>query len=247
MTTVVLAAAMGLTTGCQTTGGPRSDAADGLPTYRCVWHDAKIDLDGRLDEPVWKSIEPMPLRLAAGGKDPVQAGRAKAFWTDDHLYIAFECHDDDIWGTLTEHDAAIHQQEVVEAFIDDNGDRASYIEIEVSPRNTVLDLFILNRRESTPIQYLDAYSCPGLATAVYVDGTLDDRIDHDQLWTCEIAIPWTAFITAPHRPPAAGDVWTWNLYRIDRPPGKAEYSAWSPPGANDFHRPDRFGRVVFVR
>ena len=54
------------------------------------------------------------------------------------------------------------------------------------------------------------------------------------------------FVTAPHLPPQVGDVWLMNLYRIERPHGGGEASAWSPTGIPSYHAPDSFGELVFV-
>ena len=52
-------------------------------------------------------------------------------------------------------------------------------------------------------------------------------------------------------PPAAGDRWRFNLFRIKRPGGAADperdavYAAWSVPDGPSFHAPDRFRDLVF--
>jgi hypothetical protein len=37
-----------------------------------------------------------------------------------------------------------------------------------------------------------------------------------------------------------------NLYRIDRAPRLNEHSAWSKVGVINFHRPDKFGELLFL-
>ena len=47
-------------------------------------------------------------------------------------------------------------------------------------------------------------------------------------------------------PPALGDTWRLNMFRLDAPEGKAgNASAWSPPLVGDFHALDKFGEMVF--
>jgi hypothetical protein len=37
-----------------------------------------------------------------------------------------------------------------------------------------------------------------------------------------------------------------NLYRIDRVPRLDEHSAWSPTGVLNYHRPEKFGELLFL-
>jgi hypothetical protein len=47
-------------------------------------------------------------------------------------------------------------------------------------------------------------------------------------------------------PPAPGNVWRINMFRMDLPQGKPQQaSGWSPPMVGDFHALDKFGELVF--
>jgi hypothetical protein len=97
-----------------------------------------------------------------------------------------------------------------------------------------------------------SWDCPGLVTAVHVEGDLhtsrpetrDPKPDAHSWWSAVIAIPFAAFpeVNAPN----TGDMWRANFYRIDRvdPP---EFTAWSPTLETppNFHVPERFGFLVF--
>ncbi|MFH1086055.1 MAG: carbohydrate-binding family 9-like protein, partial [Chloroflexota bacterium] len=172
-----------------------------------------------------------------------QATTARVLWDDGYLYVAFHCEDSDIWGITTARDQAIYNQEVVEVFIDEDGDGRGYIEIEVSPLNAVLDLYMLRRGRRG--KGLWGWDSQGLRTAVRVEGDPTRRGTPDRLWTVELAIPMDDFLQAPNLPPQPGDVWFGNLYRIDRATNGDEYTAWSPPGIINYHTPERFGRLVF--
>jgi len=217
------------------------------PEYRCHRAPSPIVIDGRLDDPAWQAAEGVDLVLADSGAAPRQRTTARLLWDDDYLYIAFDCEDDDIWGVTTERDKDIYNQEVVEVFIDDDCDDWSYVEIEVSPLNAVLDLYMLNRDGHRRSFW--NWNSEGLKTAVWVDGdpTRRGKADGnpDRRWTVELALPLKDCMTAPHLPPQHGDVWHINLYRIDRGVHADEYSAWSPPGVINYHTPERFGRLVF--
>jgi len=218
-----------------------------LPTYTIKRSAEPITIDGVLDDAAWGRIKPVGAFMLHDGSGPPHfETEAKLCWDDNYLYVAFSCVDNDIWGTHTKHDDPIYDQEVVEIFINPSGDMVNYYELEVSPRNVVWDGNIHNPDNNPKTaKYDQSWTCKGLRSAVRVVGTLDDRSDLDQLWSVEMAIPFASIV---ERPPADGERWRANLYRIDRGE-KDEFSCWSPtqkPGETPaFHIPKRFGRFIF--
>ncbi len=215
-----------------------------LPVYHCCRATGSVVVDGVLDEPAWQEAEVAQLVLAESGAPPRQPTRARLLWDDSYLYAAFECQDDDIWGVTTARDQDIYNQEVVELFVDEDGDGHGYIEIEVSPLNAVLDLFMLWREDRQ--RGLWDWNSEGLRTAVVVEGDPTRRGTPDSSWTVELAVPMGDFMMVPHLPPRVRDRWRMNLYRIERDAEGDEYSAWSPPGRLNYHTPWRFGFLEFV-
>jgi hypothetical protein len=219
-----------------------------LPTYRCRHIANPITIDGNLQKPEWQAIEPVMLQPVTGETaGSFQPTTFRACWTDSHLYLAFHCEDRDIWGTLTERDAPLYNEEVVEAFLCPTGDLRHYYEFEVSPRNVIFDATVYSPDLHRKTMKVDtSWECPGLEAAVIVQGTLEDRTDVDEWWSLEIAIPFAAFSEV--QPPQPGDSWRANFYRIDRatPP---EFTAWSPTLETpaNFHVPERFGFLQFVK
>jgi len=213
------------------------------PEYVCYRAKEPIRIDGVLDDPSWTNAPMIDLVVADTGATPRQATQARMLWDDEFLYACFHCHDSDIWGITTERDQPIYDQEVVELFVDADCDGRGYVELEVSPLNAVLDLFMLYRQETK--RGLWGWDSLGLQTAVTVDGDPWSRGSADHSWTVEIALPMRDLYTAPNVPPKDGDAWYVNLYRIDRSPVGDEYSAWSPPGRINYHTPSRFGRLLF--
>jgi len=215
-----------------------------LPAYTCHRAQSPIRIDGRLDERAWVQAEPVSLLTADSGERTRQATMVRLLWDDAFLYVGFECQDEDIWGVTEERDQDIYEQEVVEVFVDAACCGTAYVEIEVSPLNAVLDLFMLCRDGRR--RGLRDWDSAGLCTAVAVDGDPWQRGTADRSWTVEIALPMVDLEMAPHLPPQPGDQWRINLYRIDRSPSGDEYSAWSAPGLIDFHTPARFGVLLFA-
>ena len=213
------------------------------PEYVCYRAARPLVIDGVLDDASWAGAPAVDLVLADSGGVPRQRTTSRLLWDDDCLYVAFYCADTDIWGITTERDKDIYNQEVVEVFIDADRDEHGYVEIEVSPLNAVLDLFMLYHDDRK--MGLWDWDSLGMRTAVAVEGDPTRRGTQDTSWTVEMAIPMADFFTAPNLPPRPGDEWHLNLYRIDRAVDGDEYSAWSPPRRINYHTPSCFGRLVF--
>jgi len=200
-----------------------------------------IKVDGVFDEPSWRAAKSTGSFRANDGSDSaVSRVEAKMLWDDSNLYFAFECDDTDIVGTMKKRDEHLWQEEVVEIFIDPDGDQKNYIELEVNPLGAFLDLFVLT--PVVPIPY-ESYNIPA-HWAVKVDGTVQNSSDRDRGWSVELALPLKEAVTAPNLPPKNGDKWRLNLYRIERKP-KEQLIAWSPTLKPSFHTPARFGEVIF--
>jgi hypothetical protein len=166
---------------------------------------------------------------------------AKVLYDDEYLYFAFENADPNIWSTFEKRDVHLWTEEVVEVFLQPDPSHPSYIELEVNPLGTMLDIFLIDVRK--PIPY-PSWNSHGLLWAVAVEGSVDGE-PGDTRWSVEMALPLADAITAPHIPPQPGDRWRANLYRVESRPERAGL-AWAPTRVRDFHRPERFGELVFV-
>ncbi len=181
----------------------------------------------------WQGLPAVFLKLTVSGAQPEQATEVRAGWEDGCLRLLFVAADTLPWATLTERDAPLYTEEVVEVFLDPEGDSAGYFEIEVNPNNAVLDCCVRQIRSGYRKDF--RWQCEGLKTAV-------QRIPEG--WVTELAIP---FASLANRSPVPGDSWRVNFTRIDRPTGSPrELSAWSPTGLAQFHVPTRFGVLNFV-
>jgi hypothetical protein len=204
-----------------------------------------VKIDGKLDDEVWAKAASTGafVETMTGGAAAFRT-EAKLAWDDSFLYVAFQCEDDDIWSSLKKRDDKLWTQEAVEVFIDANKDGKDYIELQVNPQNAVFDSYLPAYRQNQN----DWNS--KLKSAVAIDGTVDKRDDKDKAWTVEIAIPWADTrgkgTGALKLPPAIGDSFRINFYKLDLPKNKPQLAAaWSPPMVGDFHKLDRMGVVVF--
>ena len=161
---------------------------------------------------------------------------------------------------MTKHDSVIFHDNDFEVFIDPDGDNHEYYEIEINALNTEWDLLLEKPyRDGGPA--VDAWEIPGLKTATHVNGKINDAEGLDESWTVELAFPWKVLGERAHRPapPGDGDQWRVNFSRVEwehrvvgkgyqKVPNKPEANwVWSPQGAIDMHRPERWGYVQFSK
>jgi len=213
----------------------------------CIYKQGKIEVNGELDEPAWKqAIRLEGFSLLDGEKKQKFSTVGRMLWDENNLYISFECEDDDIWAKWRNFDDPLWENEVVEVFIDAEGDGIDYKEFEVNPVNTLVDLNIHKVDEEGRIgdwRENRKWNATGIKSAVKVDGTIEERNDKDHKWAVEMKIPFQNFQAGT---PLIGDIWRIQLYRIDRPQKQDTPSLyfWSPTDA--FHKPERFGYVQFI-
>ena len=230
--TLGAACLLALTTRAQ---GPR------LPVYEVGRTAGPIKVDGKLDEAAWKKA-PLVGDFVnnSDGSPSAYKTEARVLYDQNFIYFAFRCADDNIWSTMKRRDEHLWEEEVVEVFLQADPNQPSYIELEVNPLGTMLDIYLLDIRK--PLNY-QSWNSAKLKWGVEVLGTVDGK-DGDREWTCEIALPMEDVVTARNLPPQAGDRWRINLYRVENRPTPS-LLAWSPTFKDDFHLPERFGEIVF--
>ena len=232
--------------------------AQELPLYTC-WKTAQpVVVDGKADEPAWQEAAPIDLvdvRFLSGDRYPTRRTEARMLWDAQYFYFYFSAADPDVWSTYSQRDMQLYEEEVVEIFIDPDGDGQNYAEVELNPLNAVFDLLLSKPWSKSGKGYAEWN--PALLSAVQIMGTLNNLADVDQGWSAEIALPWEGLnsplldVPGPRAlPPQPGDEWRLNLYRYEQvrqsgAKNEVQASAWSPVGKVDFHVPERFGKVVF--
>jgi hypothetical protein len=244
----------------------RGDEPPKTPTplgYLCHRLSGPIRIDGKLDDDAWQPIPWTPAFVDIEGSirpKPRFRTRVRMAWDDQFFYVAAELEEPHVWATLTKHDSVIFHDPDFEVFIDPDGDNHAYYEFEINALNTGWDLLLVKPyRDGGPAQ--NEWEIPGLKTAVAVDGTINDRGDTDRGWSVELAFPWSALAEHANRPcpPREGDIWRVNFSRVEwewEPDGENGYRkvpnrkednwVWSPQGAIDMHRPERWGFVQFT-
>jgi hypothetical protein len=233
--------------------------------YVCYRAASPLTIDGKLDEAAWRAAPWSEAFLDIDGtRQPPLTTRAKMLWDDQFFYVAADLEEPDLWGTLTERDSVIFQDNDFEVFVDPDGDTHNYYELEVNTLGTVWDLMLVQPyRDGGPA--IHGWDIAGLRSAVNVRGTINRAGDRDEGWSVEIAMPWTILReAAPNRTaPRPGDQWRVNFsrvqWRLDSPQGSytkridpktakpfpEDNWVWSPQGAINMHMPERWGYVQF--
>lgn len=203
---------------------------------------ARIPKSFALDDAAgWDGIEKItPLWLADGSAPAAQQTVVRVCFNAAALYMRLDCADRDIWGTFTQRDEPIYNEEVVEVFIGaGTEDPVRYFEFQVSPNGVLFDAKIFNPTSTREnLQVETEWDCPNIQWQA-------QRDDAHASWWGAFAIPWNA-ITSDGRVPSHCRA---NFYRIERPhDAEVEYSCWSPTLTNpaDFHKPERFGILQFL-
>ena len=176
--------------------------------------------------PDWESADYAPLCDVVTGAVPTLTTKVAAFYNERGLFVRFVCEDNGIVATMTSFNDPIYEEDVVEMFLDDDGDPATYYEFNVSPIGTHLHYVVM---------------APNIKFA-RIEDHIKSRVSvTENLWTATVFVPASEFT----RPPQKGRVWRGNFYRIDR--GETdEYSALSPTGKVQFHSPAHFLTIRFI-
>jgi hypothetical protein len=247
-------------------------------SYRCQKIDRPLVLDGFISDPLWSQAQWTDDFTDITG-DPATKPRfrtrVKMLWCDDYFYVAAEMEEPHVWGTITEKNEIMFNDNDFEVFIDPDGDSQNYYELEINALNTIWEL-------SLPVPYsvggqpILGCNQDGLISKVGVKGTLNNPNDEDEGWCVELAFPWKELAKYNHgraTPPAIEDIWRVNFSRVQWqheikdgryvrvPPHGTILSAglnpedqqhpednwvWSAQGTVNMHIPERWGKVMFV-
>lgn len=193
-------------------------------------------LDAAYPTKAWKTAQPVVFSSDWQGKNPdsTRETTVKALWSNDMLYLRFECRYRDIYvfddAEPNGRRDQLWDRDVVEAFLQPDPSRERYYkEFEVAPNAMWIDLDIFPGGRS------DLHS--GMKRSVYLDRQA-------RSWNAEIAIPMKSL--AEHFDPQA--TWRVNFYRVEGQVEPRAYLAWQPTNTPqpNFHVPGAFGRMKFA-
>lgn len=201
----------------------------------------KITIDGDLSD--WKTPFLGPFIIHDSGNKASQDTFVSLSWNDQNLYIAYRSTDSKIVGTPQKKDSQIfNTDDLVEFFIDPDGDGQNYVEIGVNAFSSNYDLLL---KCISPL-------CGGWNTAMNFDIAGLETVSKitSEGFNTEIKIPFSslkAIKNGNFTPPKAGTKWRGNAFRIDY--GNAtEYLALQHYKSlkYGFHQPEEFAVFEFM-
>jgi predicted negative regulator of RcsB-dependent stress response len=210
-----------------------------VPVLRMVGEAReKITIDGQFEEEPWVKSFPSAtgkLRELQTGRVPLFGTTVKTLWRGNDFYVAVHCEEkpgERPKSTADKHDdPAIWYGDAVEVLLETESH--SYYQIAVSPSGAVVDL----DRSAQRSAWLSWDSQAEVATRV-----------GDGYWDVEIRLPITADENDPlhqviGRKPTRSLPWHINVCRQRVREDGSEYSAFSPTGAEHFHKPLKFATL----
>ncbi len=258
---------------------PDCKFADTRPReYVALKLDAPLTLDGNLNKAAWLAV-PWTSDFVdiSTATTPRLRTRSKLRWDDDFLYVAAELEEPNLWATLTEHNSVIFQDNDFEIFVDANATTWAYKEFEMNALNTTWDLVLDKPYGDGGSEHscrVNAPPCfdmqPPLASAVRLDGSLNDPSTPSVGWSVEVALPIKQLMARnadEAQTPKPGVFWRINFSRVQWAltvngseyvktpscqscpvPGTAAEDnwVWSPQGVIAMHNPETWAIVQFA-
>lgn len=211
-----------------------------------------LTVDGDLSEAEWAAgFAAAGTLVTPDGKPLPEANKAEVglLYDETNLYVAFRVKDNDVASSYTDlekRDATLWSggekkaSDVVEIFIDPDGDGANYVELQVAPTGAVFDAKFDSHRNPKWEAAAASYTIE-MKQAVKVDGSLNGGAA-DGGYTVEVAIPWSG-LPGLTGLPAGGRQFKANFYRLS---GNGPFAGTLAPVGNDFHDLSLAATLTFV-
>ncbi|WP_343617644.1 carbohydrate-binding family 9-like protein [Flavobacterium sp.] len=201
----------------------------------------KITIDGDLTD--WKTPFLGPFVIHNSGEKATQNTMVSLSWNDENLYIAYRSKDSKIIGKSQPKDSKIYEtDDLVEMFIDPDGDGKNYIEIGVNAFSTYYDMLL---KCISP-------ECGGWNTSMEytISGFEAVSKTTTEGFNTEIKIPFSSLEKIENgnfTKPKTGTKWKGNAFRIDYG-NTTEYLALQSYKSLKFgfHQPAEFAVFEFV-
>ncbi|MEN2488950.1 carbohydrate-binding family 9-like protein [Flavobacterium sp. B11] len=209
-----------------------------IPVYKT---NNKIRIDGNLSD--WDKPFLGPFVIHNTEEKATQKTFVSLLWNNENLYIAFNSTDSKIIGTQQTKDSQIfNTDDLVEIFLDPDGDGQNYVEIGVNAFSTNYDLLL---KCISP-------ECGGWNTAMDFDIKGLESVSKitPEGYTIEIKIPFSSLKNIENggfSKPKVGTKWKGNTFRIDYG-NTTEYLALQPYKSLvfGFHQPEEFAVFEFM-
>ncbi|CAI5728492.1 unnamed protein product [Hyaloperonospora brassicae] len=217
------------------------------PVYVCLRRKSddcdaggeRMKLDGHVEKDAWGHVPWSDSFVDIEGHErkPVEHPRTrfKMMHDDNTLYVAAELMEPKVWGTLTEQNSTLYHENDFEVFLNPDGSRQHYYEVEVNCLNTTWEL-LLHRPYKDGHSIENPFNLTSLDSAVAVDGVANSPGTTCVRWCVEMSwslveleqfdklrfrgggVPKalsTAAVSEPLSAPATSSTVTGNVWRVN--------------------------------
>lgn len=195
-----------------------------MPTADVKRAKAAPAIDGKLNDKAWSKAAAIKVGHTDMGKLAPVSTTVKLAYDDANLYIAYLADEPlmpNLKATVTKRDGPVFYDDSIEMFIDPSNRRRDYYQLSANLLNAQYDAKMSNAAVNLDWQVAAAKGEAG--------------------WAAEVAIPFKSLGIMTPKP---GEVWSVNFGRNRWALGEPEFLIWSVPYGS-FHRPERFGTIVF--
>jgi hypothetical protein len=145
--------------------------------------DGPIAIDGRIDEPVWQTVEPLHLVMHTPtfGHEPIYPTDVRIVYDDSFLYVAAMCYSppEEIYATSFRRDLMVPSTDYFNVLLDTFNDNQTALAFSVMPTGARLDFAVSN----------DAQGDMNISWNAFWDAAVTI---HDEGWSVEIRIPFSS-------------------------------------------------------
>lgn len=179
-------------------------------------------IDGTLDDPVWRQVEPATdFHLLGKMSSSREATRAWAAWDEQNLYIAYQCPESEK-EQFSLSAEKIWTRDAVDTAINPTGDRTVFQQIIIDAAGNVEQF------------------TKGMNGRV-VEWDIEHAVGrYEGGWTVELAVPWSEMGVEP----VSGLTFTGNFVRYRPYPPADEMHTWSPMPGPAINDPERFANFI---
>lgn len=176
-------------------------------------------IDGKLDDPAWKTAASFSGVYAFDSKDKRETPPTtwRLTWDTNCLYFAFECLDEDIEAPVMKRDDNVFFYDCVEMFILPEYREGVYWELVVGPTGSIYDGLNAKKFDGWGGLCRPEENIAHLGVGYSFQGTPNQPGDKDIGYTIEVAIPFRELPSYTRgNPPRPGDTLKVMLVRLDK-------------------------------
>ena len=204
--------------------------------------DAKISIDGRLQESFWSDAYAVTtfknLLDTTANLNPNTTALLIAYTQEALLLGGVIYYEELPVSTMTTRDTTLYLEHCFEVFFDPGADGINYYELEINPIGTIWDLKLVDTEgQINAPENILPWDLPLKQVSTFIDKS-------SRYWSFEVAIPWGHIEEG--RPAKSDDHWSFNAMRIDYESShQPSFWVWQRTGTRNIHEPSRWVKLAF--